>query len=105
MKIGTLEKRIWLGLQFFAKFFNQVSDQIVEVEDTDDEWLWHILVCPMCHGKEMDTPMCYLAVGVLQGALENFADPNKHYRVTPTHCIAMGEEKGIIASEKDSVLN
>ncbi len=104
MKIGTLEKRIGLGLQFFAKFFNQVSDQVVEVEDTDTEWLWNILVCPMCYGKELDSPMCYLAVGVLQGALENFADPNKHYRVTPTHCIAMGAEKGVISIEKESVL-
>lgn len=105
MKIGSLERRIGLGLQFFAKFFNQVSDQQVVVEESDSEWLWRITICPMCYGKKMDSPMCYLAVGVLQGALENFADPNAHYRVTPTQCIAMGAEEGQISIDKDSVLN
>ncbi|HFE67390.1 MAG TPA: 4-vinyl reductase [Chloroflexi bacterium] len=104
MKIGTLEKRIGLGLQFFAKFFNQVSDQRVAVDEDEHEYRWHLQVCPMCYGEESDSPLCYLAVGVLQGALENFADPTKHYRVTPIKCIAMGDEEGIISIDKDSIL-
>lgn len=101
MKIGSLERRIGLGLQFFAKFFNQVSDQEVMVEEDDDTWFWNILVCPMCTGRTSDAPVCHLAVGVLQGALENFADPDKRFNVTPTHCIATGEEKGVVAIDKE----
>jgi predicted hydrocarbon binding protein len=103
MKIGALEKRISLGLQFFAKFFNTVSDQEVKVDEDDENWYWHILKCPMCTGRTADSPVCHLAVGVLQGALENFADPTKHYRITPTQCIAMGSDEGVIAIEKASV--
>ncbi|MCL4265174.1 MAG: hypothetical protein KJ069_18300 [Anaerolineae bacterium] len=101
MKIGSFERRVSLGLQFFAKFFNQVSDQNVSVEEDDVAWYWNIHVCPMCTGRTSDSPVCYLAVGVLQGALENFADADKRYNVTPTHCIAKGDEVGVIVIEKN----
>lgn len=103
MKIGTLERRISLGLQFFAKFFNTVSDQVVSVDEDDENWYWHLIQCPMCTNRTSEYPVCHLAVGVLQGALENFADANKHYRITATQCIAMGSEEGKIAIEKASV--
>jgi predicted hydrocarbon binding protein len=101
MKIGSLERRIGLGLQFFAKFFNQVSDQEVSLTDDDKSWYWSILVCPMCTGRDTDSPVCHLAVGVLQGALENFVDSDKRFNVSPTHCIGQGDEKGIVAIDKD----
>lgn len=103
MKIGTLEKRISLGLQFFAKFFNKVSDQVVSVDEDDENWYWHLIKCPMCTNRTSEHPVCHLAVGVLQGALENFAAEDKHYRITATQCIAAGADEGLIAIEKDSV--
>ncbi|MCB8943103.1 MAG: 4-vinyl reductase [Ardenticatenaceae bacterium] len=100
MRIGSLEKRISIGLNFFAKFFNTVSDQKVRVEESDEEWTWNIEKCPMCTGRTATEPVCHLAVGVLQAALENFADKDRRYSVKPTHCIAMGHEEGIIVVDK-----
>jgi predicted hydrocarbon binding protein len=101
MKVGSIERRMGLGLQFFARFFNQVSDQEVSVNSDDKSYYWHILVCPMCTGRTSDSPVCHLAVGVLQGALENFVDPDKRFNVTPTHCIGQGDDNGIIAIDKE----
>jgi predicted hydrocarbon binding protein len=103
MKIGSLERRISVGLVFFAKFFNAVSDQVVSVDETDDEWHWNLLRCPMCTGRSEDSPVCHLAVGVLKGALENFADRDKQFRVNAVQCIAQGEEKGVIVIEKKPI--
>jgi predicted hydrocarbon binding protein len=103
MKLGSLERRISLGLAFFAKFFNTVSDQRVTVDENDTEWHWNIVRCPMCTGRTSNSPVCHLAVGVLQGALENFADPNKRFRITPVECIAMGHERGQIVIEKTPI--
>jgi predicted hydrocarbon binding protein len=100
MKIGSLERRISLGLAFFARFFNAVSDQRVTVDEDEKEWHWNLMRCPMCTGRESDSPVCHLAVGVLRGALENFADRNTHFRIAPTKCIAMGHEHGVIVIEK-----
>jgi predicted hydrocarbon binding protein len=101
MKIGSLETRIGKGLQFFATFFNQVSDQKVRVSDDGEHWYWHIEVCPMCEGRTADSPVCHLAVGVLQGALENFADADKRFRITAVQCQAAGAEEGVITIEKE----
>ena len=101
MKIGSMERRIGLGLQFFAKFFNQVSDQEVSLTDDDKSWYWNILVCPMCTNRDTDSPVCHLAVGVLQGALENFVDTDARFDVSPTHCIGQGDETGIVAIDKE----
>lgn len=103
MRIGSVERRMSVGLDFFAKFFNTVSDQKVAVTDDERAWYWQIETCPMCTGRTADSPVCYLAVGVLQGAVENFVDKNARFRITPTHCQAMGHELGIIEIEKEQL--
>lgn len=101
LKIGSMERRMGIGLEFFAKFFNTVSDQEVSVSEDEEGWYWNIHACPMCTGRTSDDPVCHLAVGVLQGAIKNFVDPHKRFRITPTHCQAMGHEKGMIIIEKE----
>lgn len=101
MKIGSVERRMSIGLEFFAKFFNAVSDQKVSVEEDDGHWYWKIQVCPMCTGRTTETPVCHLAVGVLNGAFQNFVNKSVRYRITPTHCQAMGHEEGIIVIDKE----
>jgi len=101
LTIGSVNRRMALGLDFFAKFFNTVSDQKVSVEEDDNAWYWKIQVCPMCTGRTTDTPVCHLAVGVLKGAIESFVDKNARYNITPTHCQAMGHEEGIISIDKE----
>ncbi|MEM7111158.1 MAG: 4-vinyl reductase [Chloroflexota bacterium] len=102
MRIGSLEKRMSVGLAFFARFFNTVSDQVVSVEEDSEEWRWNIDRCPMCTGRTSDSPVCHLAVGVLHGAFAWGSD-GKRFRITPTHCQAMGHEKGIITIDKKAM--
>lgn len=100
LKIGSVDRRISVGLEFFAKFFNTVSDQKVSVTEDDKNWYWNIHDCPMCAGRSADKPVCHLAVGVLQASMENFVDKNARYRITPVQCQAMGAEQGVIEIEK-----
>lgn len=102
MKISSLEKRIETGLHFFARLFNTVSDQVVEVSQDDEHWMWVITRCPLCTGRTSDKPVCHLAVGVLQGAL-SWASEGLQYRITPTECIACGDEKSTIKIEKKPI--
>jgi predicted hydrocarbon binding protein len=99
MSIGSLERRVSLGLAFFARFFNTVSDQEVAVDESELEWRWNLIHCPMCTNRTSDSPVCHLAVGVLQGAMA-FAAEGKRFRITPIQCQAMGDEVGVIAIEK-----
>ncbi len=98
MKVGTVQMRAKVGLQFFSKFFNTVSDQIVSIGEDDDYWYWVIERCPMCWELEAEEPICHLGVGVLKAA--SFWATEKHFRIQEVECHAMGEENCVYAMEK-----
>lgn len=99
MRVGSLEARVKLGLEFFSKFFNTVSDQVVEIDEDEKHWVWRITRCPVCWGRESEEPICYLAVGVLQAALA-WTTNNKKFRLLETECVAKGDENCVILIEK-----
>jgi predicted hydrocarbon binding protein len=99
MQMGSLESRIRVGIQFFAKFFNAVSDQKVHVREDENYWYWVIERCPMCWERTTDEPVCYLGVGVLQAAAA-WASSGVRFRVSPSACIGAGDKEGVIKIEK-----
>jgi predicted hydrocarbon binding protein len=99
MKVGTLEGKAKLGLEFFSKFFNSVSDQVVVISEDDKHWVWTITRCPVCWGRKSDEPCCHLAIGVLQAAFAWVSD-GKKFRIQETDCKAKGDKDCIIRIEK-----
>ena len=99
MKIGSLEARIKIGLGFFARLFNQVTDQVVSVTEDDTHFIWVIERCPVCWGRKANQPVCHLAIGVLRAGL-GWATGGKQFRIAETECKAMGHENCVIKIEK-----
>lgn len=99
MGIGSLNLRIKIGLGFFARWFNDVSDQVVSVREDGDSWYWVIERCPMCWSRTADQPLCHLAIGVLQGALA-WVSGGKRFRLAEIECKATGGENCIIQIQK-----
>ena len=99
MRVGSLEAKVKLGLEFFSKFFNTVSDQMVEIDEDDKHWIWRITRCPVCWGREETEPCCHLAIGVLQAALA-WTTEGKKFRLLETECHAMGAKDCVIKIEK-----
>ncbi len=99
MSVGSPEVRHRIGLQFFSKFFNAVSDQVVRVEEDADYWYWVIERCPMCWERRANEPVCYLGIGVLNAA-SRWATGGKRFRIAETKCVAMGDEACVYTIEK-----
>lgn len=99
MKVGTLEAKAKIGLEFFSKFFNAVSDQVVEISEDDKHWIWTITRCPVCWNRKSDEAVCHLAVGVLQAAFAWISD-NKKFRILETDCKAKGDKNCVFKIEK-----
>ncbi|HOA24456.1 MAG TPA: hypothetical protein PK801_03535 [Aggregatilineales bacterium] len=99
MRVGSLEAKVKLGLEFFSKFFNTVSDQVVEVDEDEKHWIWRITRCPVCWGRHDTEPVCHLAIGVLQAALA-WTTNNKKFRLMETECMAKGDKNCVILIEK-----
>jgi len=102
MRVGNLQAKINIGLEFFSKFFNSVSDQKVVVTQDDEYWYWIITRNPLAWGRKSDDPVSYLAVGVLQGAL-GWVSEGKKWRIQQTLCTAKGDPIDVIAIEKTPV--
>jgi len=99
MSIGSTEIRHRVGLQFFSKFFNAVSDQVVRIDEDDTYWYWIIETCPMCWKRTANEPVCHLGIGVLKAA-SKWATGGKEFRIAETKCIAMGDEACVYTIEK-----
>jgi predicted hydrocarbon binding protein len=95
MGIGSLKLRIKIGLGFFARWFNDVSDQVVSVTEDNTSWYWVIERCPMCWGRTSEQPVCHLAIGVLQGALA-WVSGGMLFRLAEIECKATGGENCVI---------
>jgi predicted hydrocarbon binding protein len=75
-----------------AKIFTQMSDQISTVDELDDVFVYTIHRCPVCWGrKNVDKPVCFIAVGLLQEGLKWVSGGNE-FRVNESKCVARGEE-------------
>ena len=102
MSLGSTETRVKLGLNFFSKFFNTVSDQVVRIDEDDKNWYWIIEHCPMCWERKADEPVCHLGVGVLNAASQ-WATGGKKFRIQETSCTAMGDQDCIYTISKQFV--
>jgi predicted hydrocarbon binding protein len=100
VRVGTPEIRQRVGLLFFTKFINTVSDQVVQIKESNSYWYWIIERCPYCWGRTSNEPVCHLGLGILRAAV-NWATGGKQYRIAETKCIAMGDQGCVYVIDKE----
>ena len=90
-RVLPLQTKLRIGIPAMARIFSQVSDQYSTVTETENDFLYTIHRCPVCWGrKNLDKPVCYIAVGLLQEGLKWLSGGNE-FRVVETKCVAMGD--------------
>jgi hypothetical protein len=89
-KVLPLSTKLKMGIPMMAAVFNQVSDQVVRVEEKGDHFLYHIDRCPVCWERKTDKPVCFIAMGVIQEGAR-WVSGGREFRVDETSCIAMGD--------------
>jgi len=90
-RLLPLTMKLKVGADVFAETFNKFTDQTVTLSEEPDRFLWQNTRCPMCCGRQSDTPCCHLAVGILQESLY-WVSGGKNFEVQETACIASGDE-------------
>lgn len=91
-KVLPIQAKMRIGIPAMAKIFSQISDQYSTVKEQDNEFIYTIHRCPVCWGRhDMDKPVCFIAVGLLQEGLKWLSGGNE-FRVNESQCIAMGDE-------------
>ena len=90
-KVLPLPAKLRIGVPAMARIFTQISDQLSTVEERENEFVYTIHRCPVCWGRKVDKPVCFIAIGLLQGGLK-WVSGGSEFRVNESKCIAMGDE-------------
>jgi hypothetical protein len=91
MRLMPLGMKFRVGLDVFARVFNQFTDQVVKLSETPTHHLWIIERCPVCWGRHTDEPCCQLAGGLLDEAIF-WGTGGRRFKVEEISCTAAGAE-------------
>ena len=98
-----LEARLRISLLAASTIFSEMTDQIVNISETEGEYLWSTTACPICWGRnDLDKPVCYLTVGFLQSMLTTVSG-GMEFKVNESNCRAMGKEVCEIVIQKQPI--
>jgi hypothetical protein len=89
MRLMPLGMKFRVGLDVFARVFNQFSDQVVKLSETEQHHLWIIERCPVCWGRHADDVCCHLAAGLLEEAIF-WGTGGRRFHIEEVACIAAG---------------
>ena len=103
MRTLPLGIKIKIGLDVFAQTFNRFSDQIVRLGEDERGYLWIIERCPICWGRETQSPCCHLAVGLLEEGLA-WVSKGRRFRLKQVSCIATGDDSCTIVIPKKPIV-
>ncbi len=92
-KVLPLEAKLKIGIPAMAAIFSQFSDQISNVRDEGDYFLYTLERCPMCWNRKADKPVCFMGQGLLQEGLR-WVSGGREFRVVMQTCIAKGDDIG-----------
>jgi hypothetical protein len=89
-KVLPLTAKLHIGIPAMAKIFSTTSDQYSTVEEKSDHFAYKIHKCPVCWGRTVDKPACFMAVGLLQEGLK-WLSGGREFRVVQITCHAVGD--------------
>ncbi|PJF43625.1 MAG: 4-vinyl reductase [Phototrophicales bacterium] len=92
-KVLPLPQKLKIGLPAMANIFTQFSDQISNVHEEEDKFIYTLERCPMCWKRQADRPVCYAGQGLLQEGLR-WVSGGHEFKVDMATCIAVGDDIG-----------
>jgi len=99
LRLMPLGMKMRVGLGIMAETFNRSSDQVVRLEEDNERFYYHIDRCPVCWTRRSQTPICYVALGLLQESLV-WVSGGKNISVVETNCIARGDPTCLFVIDK-----
>jgi predicted hydrocarbon binding protein len=92
-KMMPTATQIKMGLSALVGGFRVLQEKAGEeykasIEDDGDHYALVVETCPVCAGKQADTPICWLIEAAIEESSRQIF--GKHFDVTQTQCRAMG---------------
>lgn len=92
-KVLPLPAKLKIGLPAMANIITQFSDQISNVYEESDHYVYTLERCPMCWKRQAEKPVCFAGQGLLQEGLR-WVSGGHEFKVDMATCIAKGDDMG-----------
>jgi hypothetical protein len=101
-KVLPLAAKLKIGLPAMANIFTQFSDQISNVHDEGDKYIYTLERCPMCWNRKADRAVCFIGQGLVQEGLR-WVSGGHEFKVDISTCIAKGDDMGRYVVYKEPI--
>ncbi|HLA43417.1 MAG TPA: hypothetical protein VJZ27_08290 [Aggregatilineales bacterium] len=101
-KVLPLAAKLKIGLPAMANILTQFSDQISNVYEEGEKYIYTLERCPMCWKRKADKPVCYAGQGLLQEGLR-WVSGGHEFKVDMATCIAKGDDMGRYVIYKEPI--
>lgn len=92
-KVLPLSTKLKIGVPAIARVFNAITDQISNVYEHEDHFIYTLERCSMCWERTSDQPCCHTAVGIIHEALK-WLSGGLEFRIDILSCMANGSDMG-----------
>jgi predicted hydrocarbon binding protein len=89
-RLLPLPRRIKAGSEALAGLLNREADMQVNLLWDENTITWQIGRCPLCWERQVESPCCGMAVGLLQEAMY-WVSASRNYLVEEKQCTARGD--------------
>ncbi len=90
-KAIPISAKLKVGIRAVAETFGKFSDQITEVGEEADKYIYTINRCPACWNRSSSRPVCYTTIGLLEEAFK-WISGGRLFSITEEACHAMGHD-------------
>lgn len=89
LKLMPMTIKMKITLNLTARTFASYADQPTRVEERKGQFLYIIEKCPVCWGRHIDKPSCFIAQGILEEAL-TWVTGGRNFKVQEIECVGAG---------------
>jgi bacteriochlorophyll 4-vinyl reductase len=97
-----LQTRLRIAIPALARTLTHHTDQTCRVVDKGRHYDFIIERCANCWGYQVNQPVCFMTVGMLQEA-SSFYSRGQEFRVIQTDCRAMGASTCVFQIDKEPI--
>lgn len=102
LRLMPLGMKFRVGLDVFARVFNQFTDQIVRLSEDEKHYIWIIERCPVCWSRHTNEPCCQLSTGLLEESTF-WGTGGRRFKVEEVKCIAAGDEACVFEIDRQPI--
>lgn len=102
LKLMPMTMKMKIALNATAQVFDRFTDQPTKVEERKGQFIYTVEKCPVCWGRTMEKPACFIAQGIIEEAV-NWVTGGRNFKVDQTESYGAGDSHCVWIIDKEPI--